>query len=108
MSSLTPLPMNTSSALTPATPRLCCCITTASRAGNTPFWWQVSFARLQVLDHREPHRLRRAEAEQAGIADVERDDLVAAPLHLVRAPRQVAADFIADVGEAGAGDGWCA
>ncbi|HKU15310.1 MAG TPA: hypothetical protein VJQ52_13020 [Steroidobacteraceae bacterium] len=34
--------MNTSSALTPRTPRLCCCITTASRAGNTPFWWQYA------------------------------------------------------------------
>ena len=40
MSSLTPLPMKTSSTLTPVTPRACCCITTASRAGKMPFWWQ--------------------------------------------------------------------
>jgi hypothetical protein len=30
--------MNTSSAVTPRTPRSCCCITTASRAGKMPFW----------------------------------------------------------------------
>src|SRR5262249_37803664 len=59
--------------------------------------------RLQVLDHREPHRLRRAEAEQARVADVERDDFVAAPLHFVSTPRQVATDFVADVCQARAG-----
>ena len=60
----------------------------------------VALGGAQVLDHREAHRLRRAEAEGARIADVERDDLVAQPLQLVGAAGQAAADLVADVGEA--------
>jgi hypothetical protein len=38
ISSETPLPMNTSSAVASITPRFCACSTTASRAGKIPFW----------------------------------------------------------------------
>ena len=33
------------------TPRSCCCITTASRAGKMPFWWQYAslVARFSII-----------------------------------------------------------
>ena len=46
---------------------------------------------------------RRAEAEGAGVADVELDQLAALGLELEGAPGQLAADFVADFGQAFAG-----
>src|SRR5262249_32280671 len=63
----------------------------------------VPFGVRQVLDHGEPHRLRRAEPEGARIADVQRDDLVAHPLHFMGAPGQAPADLVAHVAKALAG-----
>ena len=57
----------------------------------------VALAFGQVLDHRQPHGLGRAKTEQPRIADVQRDDLVALPLQLVRAARKPPADLVADV-----------
>src|SRR5690606_15782195 len=71
--------------------------------GEDAFLVAVRLGRAQVLDHREAHRLRSAEAEQARIADVERDDLVALPLELVRAAGEPAANLVADVSELAAG-----
>ena len=62
----------------------------------------VGLGRRQVLDHREPHRLGRAQAEQPGIADVQLDDLVALPLELMGAPGELAANLVADMLELGA------
>ena len=62
----------------------------------------VGLGRRQVLDHREPHRLRRAQAEQPGVADVQLNDLVALPLELVGAPGELAANLVADMLELGA------
>ena len=59
----------------------------------------VGLARGEVLDHREPHRLGRAQPEEPRIADVQLDDLVALMLELERAPRELAADLVADVFE---------
>ena len=63
----------------------------------------VAFGRTQVLDHRQPHGLGRAEAEGARVADIERDDVVTHPLHFLGATGELAADLVADVGETGAG-----
>ena len=60
----------------------------------------IAFGGAQVLDHRQPHRLGRAEAEGPGIADVQRDDVVAHALHFQGATGELAADLVTDVGEA--------
>ena len=57
----------------------------------------VAFGIGEILDHGQAHGLRGAEAEGAGIADVQRDDLVAHALELVRPPGQPATDLVADV-----------
>ena len=63
----------------------------------------VSLAVAQVLDHRQAHGFRGSEPEGVGVADIERHDVVAQPLQRQRAPRQLAANFIANVGQAVAG-----
>src|SRR5690606_29700398 len=59
----------------------------------------VAFGRGEVLDHREAHRLRCAEAESAGVADIERDDLVALALELERTAGEPTANLVADAFE---------
>jgi hypothetical protein len=56
--------MNTSSAVTPRTPRSCCCITTASRAGKMPFWWQYPSAerRFSMIARRMVSGVRKPKA----------------------------------------------
>ena len=56
-----------------------------------------------VVGDRALQVLGRAEAERAGVADVELDQAAALGLQLARAPRQLAADLVADFGQAGAG-----
>ena len=57
----------------------------------------VALAVPQVLDHREAHGLGCAKAEGIGIADVQRDDVVAEPLEIERAARELAADLVPHV-----------
>ena len=45
----------------------------------------------------------RFEPEQAGVADIELDDVSTLPLQLKRATRQLATDFVADLIQAGCG-----
>ena len=63
----------------------------------------VALRRRHVLDHREAHGLRRAEAEGSGIADVQRHDLVALALELLGATGETSADLVLDVAQAFAG-----
>src|SRR5439155_17260288 len=63
----------------------------------------IPFGLRQVLDHGESHGLRGTKAEGPGVADVERDDLVALALELVGAPREAPTDLIAHMLEAVAG-----
>ena len=63
----------------------------------------VAFGHRHVLDHGEAHGLRRAEAEGAGIADVQRHDLVALALELLGATSEPATDLVLDVAQAFAG-----
>src|SRR5207248_7708759 len=51
----------------------------------------------EPLDHGEPHGLGRAQPEGPGVADVERDDLVALALELVGAPGEASADLVTHV-----------
>src|SRR6056297_3153088 len=53
--------------------------------------WAVGVAGLQVANDRLAHRLRRVQAERAGVADVEVQDLVALGFELVGATGQRAA-----------------
>ncbi len=57
----------------------------------------VRFCLAEVLDHREPHRLGRAKTEQAGITDVQRDDLVSALLQFQSAICQLAPNLVTNV-----------
>ena len=63
----------------------------------------VRVGALDAVGDRALQVLGGAEAEGAGIADVELDQLPALALQLAGAPRQFAADLVADFGEAGAG-----
>ena len=56
----------------------------------------VGLRKSQVFDHGEPHRLRRPESEKAGIADVQRDDLVATFFQRFGTVCELAANFIAN------------
>jgi electron transfer flavoprotein beta subunit len=63
----------------------------------------VAFRLRHVLDHRQAQDLRRAEAERAGIADVQGNDLVALALQLERAAGERSTDLVAHVVRAFAG-----
>ena len=63
----------------------------------------VGLALAEVFDHGQAHGLRGAVAEQAGIADVERDDLVTLALQFVGPVGQLAANFVADALQNGVG-----
>ena len=75
--------------------------------GEDAFLVAISFALREVLDHGEPHRLRRAEPEQCGVADVERDDLVTLAGEFLSATGEFAADLIANIAQAVAGADRC-
>ena len=55
---------------------------------------RVGIGLVEVLDDRHPHRGRHPEAEAAGIADVELDDVMAFPLELLRPAGERPADLI--------------
>jgi hypothetical protein len=60
----------------------------------------VTFGHRHVLDHRQPHGLRRAKAEGARIADVERHDLVTLAFELLCATGETPAYLVLDVAQA--------
>ena len=97
MSSLTPLPMNTSSAVTPRDAARLLLHDHRLARREDALLVAVAFRLGQVLDHRQAHGLGRAQAEGARVADVQRDDLVALALELVGAPCQASADLVAHV-----------
>ena len=57
----------------------------------------------KILDHGQAHRLRRAKAKAARIANIQGDDLVAAPLHVVGAIGEAAANLVANLAQGIAG-----
>src|SRR4029077_124444 len=63
----------------------------------------VPFCLRQVLDHGESHGLRRTQAKGPGVADVERDDLVALALELVGTPGEAPTDLVTHMFQAVAG-----
>ena len=67
--------------------------------GEDPLLVRIPFRLRQILDDREAHRRRRAEAEERRVADVQLDDLVTEQLELLRALGERAADLVADIGE---------
>ena len=80
------------------TPRCCCCSTMASRAGIDALLVDSSLRPAAGSATSASRRISgRAKSVGAGIADVQRDDLVALPFQLDGAPRQGAADLVADI-----------
>jgi hypothetical protein len=63
----------------------------------------IAFGTLQVLDDRQSHGFRCTKTKATRIADIQRNDLVPTPLHLVRAIREPSANFVANTAERGAG-----
>jgi hypothetical protein len=53
----------------------------------------VGFRLAEILDHREPHRLRRPESEQSWVAYIQRNDLVTPLLELVSMIGELAANL---------------
>ncbi len=68
-------------------------------SGEDTFLVAIGFSLAEVLDHREPHRLRRSESEQAGVADVQRDDLVTSFFQFVRMIGQLTANLVLHVAQ---------
>ena len=60
---------------------------------------RVGVGLVEVLDDRHPHRRGHPEAEGAGVADVELDDVVPLPLELLGAAGERPADLVADLVE---------
>ena len=75
-----------------------------SRTAGRPCWCVYGIGARQVLRDRLLQVLRRPEAERARVADVELDQRDALGLEFQRPAREFAADFIADFGQAFAGD----
>ena len=76
--------------------------------GEDPLLVAVSVGLSEVFNHRQTHRLRGAETEGAGVADVEFDDFVTGFFKFARPLCEGAPDFILNVLEAGTGldAGW--
>ena len=67
----------------------------------------VALGGAQVFDHREAHRLRRTKAESPGIADIQRNNIVAKSLHFLGATGKLATNLVTNAGErAGGAQGW--
>ena len=96
--------MNTSSAVTPGMPRVLRVHDHGFARREDALLVAVALGLREVLEQRQAHRLGRAKAEGGGVADVELDDLVALALELLRAPRQRAADLVADVRQVAGGE----
>src|SRR5690606_12197545 len=63
----------------------------------------VALGGVEVLDHREAHRLRRPEAEESRIADIKRDHLVALTFELLGTASQLPPDLVTNAFEMGTG-----
>src|SRR5690606_11491556 len=63
----------------------------------------VALGGVEVLDHRDAHRLLRPEAEDARVADIQRDHLVALTFELLGTASQLPSDLVTDAFEMGTG-----
>jgi hypothetical protein len=91
--------MNTWSEPTFGTPRACCHHDGLARKDAALIAVRLAHGGFSII---VPHRLGGPQAEQARVADVQLNDLVALVLELEGAPSQLAADLVADMLELGA------
>ena len=74
--------------------------------GEDAFLVAIRFRLAEVFDHCEAHGFGRAKSEQTRVADVQRDNLVAAFFQFQGVIRELTANFIANVLEDRAGLDW--